>query len=94
MVRFNVAQFARLFARFLSGIFENKKYDMGEVHAVINIGDQKVADRGYMPQDQVRRLTVNALVDTGVWTLVINEEICQKLGLQVEETAETIVAGG
>ena len=50
---------------------------MGEVRAeitLVNIGDQEVANRGYIPQDQVRRLTVNAVVDTGAWTLVINEE--------------------
>jgi clan AA aspartic protease len=70
---------------------------MGEVRTeitLINIGDQNVADRGYMPQDQVRRLTVNALVDTGAWTLVINEETRQKLGLNVRKTSETTVAGG
>jgi hypothetical protein len=41
---------------------------MGEVLAevtLVNIADQNIADRGYMPQDQVRRLTVNAVVDTG-----------------------------
>ncbi|MDR2606822.1 MAG: aspartyl protease family protein [Treponema sp.] len=47
-----------------------------------------------MPQDQVRQLTVNAVVDTGAWTLVINEETREKLGLRVEETVETGVAGG
>ncbi|MDR2245803.1 MAG: clan AA aspartic protease [Treponema sp.] len=61
---------------------------------LVNIGDQNDADRGYMPRDQVRRLTVNAVVDTGAWTLVINEEIRQKLGLKVKEKSETIVAGG
>ena len=70
---------------------------MGEVRTeitLVNIGDQEVANRGYMPQDQVRRLTVNAVVDTGAWTLVINEETREKLGLKVEETGETTVAGG
>jgi clan AA aspartic protease len=70
---------------------------MGEVRTeitLVNIGDQNVADRGYIPRDQVRRLTVNAVVDTGAWTLVINEETREKLGLRVEETAETGVAGG
>jgi clan AA aspartic protease len=70
---------------------------MGEVRTeitLVNIEDQSVANRGYMPQDQVRRLTVNAVVDTGVWTLVINEETREKLGLRVKETAETGVAGG
>ena len=70
---------------------------MSEVHTeitLINIGDQNDADRGYMPQDQVRRLTVNALVDTGAWTLVINEETRQNLGLKVKKISETTVAGG
>ncbi|MDR2663031.1 MAG: hypothetical protein LBC31_08550 [Treponema sp.] len=41
---------------------------MGEVHTeitLVNIRDKNIADEGYMPQDQVRQLTVNALVDTG-----------------------------
>ena len=70
---------------------------MGEVRTeitLVNIGDQEVADRGYMPQSEVRRLTVNAVVDTGAWTLVINEATREKLGLRVEETGETTVAGG
>jgi clan AA aspartic protease len=70
---------------------------MGEVHTeitLVNIGDKYDAERGHIPQDQVRRLTVNAVVDTGAWTLVINEETRQKLGLRVEDAAETTVAGG
>ncbi|MDR1400333.1 MAG: aspartyl protease family protein, partial [Treponema sp.] len=39
-------------------------------------------------------LKVNAVVDTGAWTLIINEETRQNLGLRVEETSETTVAGG
>jgi clan AA aspartic protease len=74
-----------------------KEREMGEVRTeitLVNIEDQGVANRGYMPQDQVRRLTVSAVVDTGAWTLVINEETREKLGLRVEETTETTVAGG
>jgi predicted aspartyl protease len=75
---------------------------MGEVRTevtLVNIGDQNVAERGYMPRDQVRRLTVNAVVDAdrrsdGAWTLVINEETREKLGLKVKEKGETTVAGG
>jgi clan AA aspartic protease len=76
---------------------ESKEYDMGEVRAeitLVNIEDQGVANRGYIPQDQVRQLTVNAVVDTGAWSLVINEETRQKLGLRVEETSEATLAGG
>jgi clan AA aspartic protease len=70
---------------------------MGEVRTeitLVNIREQSVADEGYMPHDQVGRLTVNAVVDTGAWTLVINEETRAKLGLRVEEASETTVAGG
>jgi predicted aspartyl protease len=65
---------------------------MGEVRTeikLVNIGDQNDARRGYISQDQVRQITVNAVVDTGAWTLVINEETREKLGLRIEETAET-----
>jgi clan AA aspartic protease len=47
-----------------------------------------------MSQEQVRRITVNAVVDTGVSTLVINEKTRQKPGLRVEETSEVTLAGG
>jgi clan AA aspartic protease len=70
---------------------------MGEVRTeitLVNVEDQGIANRGYIPQDQVRRLTVNAVVDTGTWTLIINEETREKLGLRIEETSETTVAGG
>jgi clan AA aspartic protease len=86
-----------LFIDSVHDILEDKEKNMGEVRAeitLVNIGDQNDAKRGYIPQDQVRRLTVNAVVDTGAWTLIINEETRQKLGLQVEETSETTVAGG
>jgi clan AA aspartic protease len=70
---------------------------MGEVRTeitLVNIGDQNDANRGYMPQDQVRQITVNAVVDTGAVTLVINEGIREKLGLQLKKTGEATVAGG
>ena len=70
---------------------------MGEVRTeitLVNIGDQNDANREYIPQSQVRRLTVNAMVDAGAWTLVINEAIREKLGLKVKKTGETAVAGG
>jgi clan AA aspartic protease len=70
---------------------------MGEVRTevtLINIREQSVADEGYIPQERVRRLTVNAVVDTGAWTLVINEETREKLGLRLEGAAEATVAGG
>ena len=70
---------------------------MGEVRTeitLVNIEDQSVANRGFMPQDQVRRLTVNAVVDTGAWTLIINETTREKLGLRMKKASRIIVAGG
>jgi clan AA aspartic protease len=70
---------------------------MGEVRTevtLVNIGDAANAHSGFIPGSEVRRFTVNAVVDTGAWTLVINEETREKLGLRAEEISETTVAGG
>jgi predicted aspartyl protease len=61
---------------------------------LVNLGDQYAAKGGYIPQDQVRQITVNAAADTGVCHLVIDEETRQKLGLRVEKTVEVTLAGG
>jgi len=39
--------------------------------------------RGFIKEQEVRQITVQALVDTGAATLVINEDIRQKLGLEI-----------
>ena len=70
---------------------------MGEVHTeitLVNIGDAVKARDGFIPEAEIRRLTVNAVVDTGAWTLIINEATREKLGLKVKKTSETTVAGG
>jgi clan AA aspartic protease len=70
---------------------------MGEVRTeitLVNIGDAVKARDGLIPETAIRRLTVNAVVDTGAVTLVINEGIREKLGLQLKKTGEATVAGG
>ena len=70
---------------------------MGEVRTeitLVNLGDSVKARDGFISESEVRRLTVNAVVDTGAWTLIINEAAREKLGLKVEETSETTLAGG
>jgi clan AA aspartic protease len=70
---------------------------MGAVHTeitLVNLRDMGKASDGLIPKSEVRQLTVNALVDTGAWTLVINEETRQKLGLNVKRTSEATLAGG
>jgi len=59
-----------------------------------NILDRGFANRGYIKESAVRRLKVEAMPDTGAWTLVINEDIRQKLGLTIEETSESSLADG
>ena len=49
---------------------------------------------GQITDKDVRSLTVNALADTGAMMLVINEDICQKLGLSIEGTRTASLAGG
>jgi clan AA aspartic protease len=70
---------------------------MGIVHTEIilkNAGDVAIARRGIIPEKEVRVVAVNALVDTGAGTLVINEEICQRLGLAIEKLRESTLADG
>jgi len=59
---------------------------MGLVHAEItlkNLKDKMKAEEGYIKEPEVRQTTVKAVVDTGAMTLVINEQLRQKLGLDV-----------
>ncbi|MDR1149051.1 MAG: aspartyl protease family protein [Spirochaetaceae bacterium] len=70
---------------------------MGEVRTeitLVNIRDAGNAESGFIPDSEVRRLTVSSVVDTGAVTLIINEETREKLGLRVKKTGETTVAGG
>jgi predicted aspartyl protease len=74
-----------------------KENNMGEVRTevtLVNIRDTVKAEEGIIPESTVRRFTVNAVVDTGAWNLVINEETREKLGLRVKRSTATGVAGG
>jgi clan AA aspartic protease len=70
---------------------------MGTVYSEIilkNAGDAINAQRSIIPKEEVRTVTVDALVDTGAGTLVINEETRQKLGLVVEGLRRATLADG
>ena len=59
---------------------------MGYVHAEIELISEYDVLRNYeglLPEEEIRRVTTTALVDTGAWDLVINEEIQQRLNLRV-----------
>ena len=49
---------------------------------------------GLMPEQEIRQVTVNALVDSGAWTMVINESTREKLGLEAERVAPGTLADG
>lgn len=70
---------------------------MGLVYAeieLINGGDLEMVRRKLMDEDDVKRMRVNALVDTGSIMLCINENIQEQLQLPVVETRKAQMANG
>jgi hypothetical protein len=61
---------------------------------LINVRDAGNAREGLIPESKVRIITIDAMPDTGAWTLVINEETRQKLGLAVEDSIASTLADG
>jgi len=59
-----------------------------------NVVDRGLSRRGALPDTEVRRITVHAVPDTGAWTLVINEEARQKLGLDIVGAIDSTLADG
>ena len=58
--------------------------DMGLVYAEIELisGDDLVLHRrGFLPEEDIKSMKINALVDTGAYMLVINEHIKEQLDL-------------
>jgi clan AA aspartic protease len=70
---------------------------MGSVYAEITItnkSDMISAKKGYILEKDIRSVTLTALVDTGATSLVINDEICRQLGLDIIATRTANLAGG
>jgi clan AA aspartic protease len=70
---------------------------MSIVHTEITLKneiDSAFAKRGIIKADEIRQTTVQAIVDTGAWTLVINNETCEKLGLDDKGFGEATLADG
>jgi clan AA aspartic protease len=59
-----------------------------------NAGEVMAAEHGYIAEAQVHTLTVEALADTGAWTLVIDEDTCEKLGLRLKGPEPGVLADG
>ncbi|MDR3248588.1 MAG: clan AA aspartic protease [Treponema sp.] len=70
---------------------------MGTVYSEItlkNALDVGKAREGLIPEQQIRMVTISALVDTGAGTLIINEETRQKLGLVIKGLQRATLADG
>lgn len=70
---------------------------MGLVYAeieLINGEDLVLARRNIIGEDEVKRMQVNALVDTGSYMLYINENIQEQLQLPVVEQRKAQMANG
>jgi clan AA aspartic protease len=70
---------------------------MGNVFAELTLKNGSDLVRlhdGHISDKDVRSVTVRALVDTGAVSLVINEDVCQQLGLSIEEERTASLAGG
>jgi hypothetical protein len=61
---------------------------------LVNAGDIRYADDGVITDAKIRRIKVDAMVDTGAWTLVINEETRAALGLKLNGSVFSSVADG
>ena len=70
---------------------------MGLIHIdleLISSADLILARRGNLRDEDVRKLTVSALVDSGAYMLAINENIRQQLGLdKIEERLAELADG-
>jgi predicted aspartyl protease len=70
---------------------------MGEVRENIilkNSIDVGLARRGVIKDEEIRQASVPMLADTGAWTIVLTEETCKRLGLEIRDRDTATVAGG
>ena len=80
-----------------SGILGVRSENTSVVYTEITLKnkiDDADAQRGRIKEDEVRQMTVRSIVDTGAWTMVINEETRTKLGLMDEGIGEATLADG
>jgi clan AA aspartic protease len=68
---------------------------MAHVHAeieIINGGDIELARRGYIDKDEIKRMWITVLVDSGSFMLAINQNIREQLQLPVVEKRKALLA--
>ena len=70
---------------------------MGHVYAnvtLLNSFDDLLALEGDIPKENVRKMEVRAMVDSGAMTLTISEKIAEQLGLDIQKQIEVVLADG
>jgi clan AA aspartic protease len=70
---------------------------MGLVHAAIELirsDDLALASAGHLAENDVRRINVTALVDTGAYMLVINDHLRNQLALRTLDRQVATLADG
>jgi clan AA aspartic protease len=70
---------------------------MGDVYANITLSNSVeavLAKRGLFPSENIRKVEVRALIDTGARTLTITEEIAKQLDLEIREQVDVQLADG
>lgn len=70
---------------------------MGMVHAnieIINAADLELADRMQIGEEEIRRVEISCLVDSGAVMLTINEDIRETLGLRIKDHRPSQLADG
>lgn len=69
---------------------------MGTIYAeitLINGSDVEMARRHLIGEEEIRKITVEMLVDTGAYMMCINESIREQLGLPLIERRKHFLAG-
>src|SRR5579871_1851899 len=79
-------------------IFESQyQYYMGHVYAeveLINLEDLLLSKRHIIGEDEVKRMKVKVLVDSGAYMLTINETIQEQLQIPMMEKRKAQLADG
>ena len=61
---------------------------------VSNLADVHLAERGYMRPDQIRRVRLRGLVDSGASRLVLPKKVVESLGMKPSGTVKVRYADG
>ena len=70
---------------------------MGLVHADItltNAGDMEMAKRHIIGEEEIKKMTIKMMVDSGAYMMAINETIQEQLDLTFIEKRKAVLADG